>query len=52
LRRAAVADDLEAGRSELKALELPADQRKKAEPFLRDVDSRGRYANGARGAAG
>ena len=34
----AVVDDLKAGRSELKELELPADERKKAEPFLRDVD--------------
>src|SRR5829696_2406977 len=35
---AAVVDDLRAGRSDLDALELPEDQRKKAETFLRDVD--------------
>jgi hypothetical protein len=35
----AVVEDLEAGRSDLKELEVPQDQRKKAEPFLRDGGS-------------
>jgi hypothetical protein len=34
----AVVEDLKAGRSELKELELPDDRRKRAEPFLHDVD--------------